>query len=142
MAVNTLVGIVLALTISVSAHGQFAPAPAGPTFIPHEIAVLRALDKVTARVSRFEVPVDDQTSFGTLGIRIRSCQKTPPEEEPDAAAFLEIWERRPADTQSRWVFSGWMFAASPALSAMDHPVYDVWVIDCQKASSTSASEAE
>lgn len=113
-----------------------------PTYLPHEVAVLRALDKVTARVSLFEVPVGEQVRFGTLGIRIRACEKTPPEEEPDAVAFLEVWERRPADTESRWVFTGWMFASSPAVSAMDHPVYDVWLIDCQRRSKASSSEAE
>ena len=60
--------------------------------------------------------------------------------EPEAAAFLQIWERKPHEDQSKWVFSGWMFSSNPALSAMDHPVYDVWVIDCKKSVTSAKSE--
>lgn len=52
-------------------------------------------------------------------------------EKPESAAFLQIWEKKPADEKPKWVFSGWMFASNPSLSAMDHPVYDVWVINCK-----------
>ena len=68
--------------------------------------------------------------FGTLTILVHACKKRPPEEPPESAAFLEIDEKRPGDTQTRRVFSGWMFASSPALSAMEHPVYDINVLDC------------
>src|SRR5690606_39209743 len=64
-----------------------------------------------------------------LFIKIRACRKADPIEAPESAGFLQIWEVGP-DEKAKWVFSGWMFASSPALSAMDHPVYDVWVIDC------------
>lgn len=130
--------ILLGATLTLPAAAQRQK----PTYLPHEVAVLRALDKVTARVSLFEVKVGEQVRFGTLGIRIRACEKTPPEAEPDAVAFLEVWERRPADTESRWVFTGWMFASSPAVSAMDHPVYDVWLIDCQRPAKASSSDPE
>jgi hypothetical protein len=62
-------------------------------------------------------------------IKILSCQKPDVSERNDAVSFLQIWEITPED-ESKWIFSGWMFASSPGLSAMDHPIYDVWVIDC------------
>ena len=98
-----------------------------------EIAVLQGLDKTTARISTFEAPVDQAVRFGSLEVMARRCHKTPPEEPPESAAFLEIVDQRP-DTDAVTVFTGWMFASSPALSAMEHPVYDVWVIDCKDAS--------
>jgi hypothetical protein len=102
-----------------------------------EIAVLQGLDKTTARVSKFEGPLDTPVKFGTLTITVRACRKRPPEEPPESAAFLEIDDRRPGDEQPQRVFSGWMFASSPALSAMDHPVYDIGVLDCRTASGES-----
>jgi hypothetical protein len=104
-----------------------APA-AAQTFEPYDTAVLGGMDKVTARVSQFEVKVGETAEFGTLEVTPRTCQKTPPEEAPESAAFLEIDDVRD-DAQVR-VFSGWMFASSPGVSALEHPVYDVWVLDC------------
>ncbi len=104
---------------------------------PHTMAVLQGLDKVTARVSTFEAPVGDTVRFGTLEIIARSCDKRPPEEQPESAAFLDVWEVRPNEPAIS-VYRGWMFASSPALAAMEHPVYDVWVIDCRNASASSA----
>lgn len=92
--------------------------------------VLQGLDKVTARVSTFNVPLDRPTRFGTLEITLRACHKRPPEEPPESAAFLEIRELRLGE-QPRPLFSGWMFASSPALNPLQHPVYDVWVLDCK-----------
>ena len=105
-----------------------------------EVAVLQGLDKITARISTFEAPVDQIVRFGTFEIIARTCHKTPPEEPPERAAFLEITEVRP-DSPSALIFTGWMFASSPALSAVEHPVYDVWVIDCKSTSSSAASSA-
>jgi hypothetical protein len=94
------------------------------------IAVLRALDKVTARVEELEVPIGRPYKFGTLLIVAHACRMTPPEETPEAAAFLEINEFKPGKTGAT-VFRGWMFASSPALSAMEDPVYDLWVTGCK-----------
>ena len=95
-----------------------------------ETAVLQGLDKITARISTFEVPVNQTAEFGSLEITVRRCDKTPPEEPPESAAFLEIVDNRP-DSPSVLLFSGWMFASSPAVSALEHPVYDVGVTDCK-----------
>ena len=99
--------------------------------------MLQGLDKITARISTFEVPVNDMARFGSLEITVRRCHKTPPEEPPESAAFMEVVDNRP-DSPSVVLFSGWMFASSPAISAMEHPVYDVWVVDCKQP----VSEAE
>ena len=97
--------------------------------IEADVVVMQGLDKVTARTRTFRVPVGNTKDFGSLRITARHCYKTPPEEPPERKAFLEIVDRRP-DRQPVEVFSGWMFASSPALNALEHPVYDVWVIDC------------
>jgi hypothetical protein len=104
----------------------------GPV-LDYRVAVLQGLDKVTARVSTIRAPLDQPTQFGTLEVVARACRETPPTEPPESAAFLEIHELPPAsDVNGAPVdlFSGWMFASSPAVSALEHPVYDIWVIDC------------
>ena len=105
---------------------------------PADTVILETLDKISARVSRVEVPVGTTITFGSLKITPRHCDKHPPEETPESSVFIEIVEELP-DAQPKLEFSGWMFASSPALLALDHPVYDVWVVDC-KNSSTSATE--
>ena len=107
---------------------------------PYGSAVLQALDKVTARVSTFEAPVGDSVRFGTLHIIARACDKRPPEEMPESAAFLDISEIKPGEP-TEGVYRGWMFASSPALAAMEHPVYDVWVVDCNSPFKTQSSSS-
>jgi hypothetical protein len=103
------------------------------------IAVLRTIDKRAGRTSTFEIPVDKTVKFGrSLFIRLRACRKSSPIDLPESAAFLQVWERKPLDEKANWVFSGWMFASNPSMSAMDHPVYDVWVIECKDAADTTA----
>ena len=119
--------------LAVAALGVAVPGWAFAETIAEPVALLQGLDKITARVSKFEAPVGTPVRFGTLSIRVRDCEKNPPEEEPESAAFLEIDEVRPGEVNLR-VFSGWMFASSPALSALEHPVYDVNVLDCKTAS--------
>lgn len=103
-------------------------------------AVLQGLDKVTARISTFDAPVGAIALFGTLEITVRACQETPPTEPPESAAFVEVTEAQ-AGQRRQVLFTGWMFASSPALSALEHPVYDVWVIDCMKASNAASSSS-
>ena len=95
-----------------------------------DAAVLQGLDKITARISTFKAPLGETVRFGTLEIIARSCDKRPPEEPPESAAYMEIREIRPGEQPVK-IFAGWMFASSPALSALEHPIYDVWVVDCQ-----------
>ncbi len=94
--------------------------------------VLQGLDKVTARVQTFEAQIGETVSFGTLRITVRACDRTPPTEPPESAAFLDIYEAKQGEAQID-LFHGWMFASSPALNALEHPVYDVWVLECKIA---------
>jgi hypothetical protein len=103
-------------------------------------AVLQAMDKVTARISKLEAPIGETVKYGELEIQVKSCRKRPPEETPESAAFIEIYETKKGERQK--VFGGWMFASSPALSAMEHPVYDVWVVDCTIGKPAAAKGAE
>ncbi len=91
--------------------------------------VLRGLDKITGRLSTMTVNVGEKAEFGALDIYVRVCMTHPPEETPENAAFLQVVEKKPKGQLK--LFSGWMFSSSPALSAMEHPVYDVWVLKCQ-----------
>ncbi|MDX1709685.1 MAG: DUF2155 domain-containing protein [Rhodovibrionaceae bacterium] len=109
-------------------------------YVQMDTAVLQGLDKITARISTFEAPVDQPVSFGSLQITVRTCQKTPPEEPPESAAFLEIEDQRP-DSPSVRMFTGWMFASSPAVSALEHAVYDVWIVDCKNSSNSTAESS-
>ena len=111
-----------------------AAAPAHA--IQMEEAVLQGLDKITARVSTIKVAVGETVTFGSLQITLRACDKRPPEETPESAAFLQVVEQKPGE-QPVTRFSGWMFASSPALSALDHPVYDIWVLRCENSKSSS-----
>ena len=102
---------------------------------------LRSLDKITARTMTFDAAVGTTIKFGSIYIKILSCQKPDVQERDDAAAFLQVWEIT-TDDVSKWIFSGWMYAASPAVSAMDHPIYDVWVMDCLDDGTVAKAKAE
>jgi hypothetical protein len=101
-------------------------------------AVIQGLDKITARVSRFEVPVGRPVRFGTLVVQVRDCERSAPEDRPENAAFLEIYEERPGEARER-VFGGWMFSSSPALSALEDPVYDLTLLECKGSAAPSAT---
>lgn len=113
----------------------------GDGWLSKPVAVLQGLHKVTARISTIHAPVGQTAEFGALRITPRTCEVRPPEEQPESAAFLEITEITPEE-EGIEVFSGWMFASSPALSAMDHAVYDVWVLDCVDPDSEAQGDEE
>lgn len=119
---------------------QAQPAPGEPPAAssadePHwlpstTMAVLQGLDKITGHVRTIQATIDQPVRFGTLDILVRTCRKRPPEEQPESAAYLQITDSKPGEPPKP-LFSGWMFASSPAVSALEDPVYDVWVIDCK-----------
>ena len=123
------VALVLALAIGMT-RGAVALEGSG--------ALLQGLDKVTARITTIEAPLNKPVHFGALEITVRRCFKRPPEESPESAAFLEVREVREGEAPKQ-LFVGWMFASSPALSALEHPVYDVWVKDCLNVKSSDDS---
>lgn len=121
-----------------------------PSYQQKDTAVLRALDKITGRSTDFTMVVGEPQIYGSLRVDLQVCFQTPPEEPPESAAFLKITSATSKQVQSMAVprslteeelaatdgddsdvrFSGWMFASSPGLSALEHPVYDIWVIAC------------
>ena len=115
-----------------------ASAGRAAEMIEAPVAHLQGLDKTTARISQFDAPVGQEVHFGKLSILVRSCQRAPPEATPENAAFLEIYESRPGEAKEK-LFSGWMFSSSPALSALEHAVYDVNLLECKGAPPPSVS---
>lgn len=97
---------------------------------PQRVAELQALDKVNARVSTLRVPVGQPATFGTLTLTVRACHARPADEVPDAAAWLEIADSRPPANGAS-VFRGWMFANAPGVNMLQHPVYDIRVLECR-----------
>ncbi len=93
-------------------------------------AVVGALDKITARITRLELPANQRVQFGTLWITAKACYKRPPEETPETYIYLVIDDVL-ADGTKVQVFQGWMLASSPALNTLEHAVYDAWAIDCR-----------
>lgn len=107
-----------------------APAPKPAAHEELNAIRLQGLNKVTARISTLEAPLGIVMRFGNLEIIAKRCWKSPPEEEPENAAFLEIRELKPGEGPQT-IFNGWMFSSSPALSGLEHPVYDVTVLACE-----------
>ena len=97
--------------------------------LPMEQAILRGLDKITGRIQTFSVPVGETGRFGKTFISVEACYTRPPEESPENSAFLRVFEKT-LQGEEVDLFKGWMFSSNPALSSMEHPVYDIWVIEC------------
>ena len=101
------------------------------------MAILQAVDKITAESMRFEAPVGQPVRYKNLIFTVRSCEATAPDEiERDAIAHIEVDFQPPAPpgrtpAPAKSVYRGWMFAASPSISPLEHPVYDAWLIACK-----------
>ena len=98
--------------------------------IKHPTAVFAGLDKITGRIITFDVAMDETVQFGTIQITPRICYTRPPTEAPQTTSFVEVDEIN-AQSEMKRIFAGWMFAASPGLHAIEHPVYDAWLTDCR-----------
>ena len=107
-----------------------------PTDRASAVAELQGLDKVTARTQRFYAPVGEATRFGTLDIKVGDCLVNTPDAPPESAAYLTIVDHKPGQPEQK-LFAGWMFASTPALSALDDGVYDVRVLACTMAQGSS-----
>ena len=139
-----------------SVTGPVQPKPAAPAVAPApattapqppsgppqggSVLMLRGLDKITGRPTNITAPVGKPVTFATLTITARFCYSTPPSETPETAAFVQIEDHRP-DQSARKIFSGWMYGSSPGLNAVEHPLYDVWVISCNNNAATVAANA-
>ncbi len=120
-------------TLAAALAIAFLATPAAAERISNSVAVFAGLDKITGRIIAFDVYVDETVQFGALQVTPRVCYSRPPTEEPQTDAFVEVDEIGLNRTVKR-IFTGWMFASSPGLNAVDNAVYDVWLKDCRMTS--------
>jgi hypothetical protein len=120
----------------VAIPAALAPTLARADKIENPIAVFAALDKVTGRISHLEIPINHTVQFGALKVTPRVCDTRPPTEPPDTSSFVEVDEIKLTGEVER-IFTGWMFAESPGLHAVEHPVFDVWLTSCKIAAPVS-----
>ena len=118
------------------AEAEPAPAPAKQR-IANPIAEFTGVDKITGRIITFDVYINETVQFGALQVTPRVCYSRPKEEEPKTDSFVEVDEIT-LDRETRRIFTGWMFADSPGLNAVEHPIYDVWLKGCKAAPSDAA----
>lgn len=114
--------------------------PARADRVENQVAVFSALDKVTARISKFEVELGKTATFGALRITPRACYSRPATEEPKTDTFVEVDETQ-LDGAEKRIFTGWMFAESPGIYGLEHPTYDVWLTECKKPLRSTAEQA-
>jgi hypothetical protein len=123
-------GRAASIVLGVFVAACFSLTPARADRIKHPTAVFAGLDKITGRIISFEAAIDETVQFGSLQITPRVCYTRPPTEAPRTDGFVEVDEVTEKKTFDR-IFSGWMFAASPGLHGVEHPVYDIWLTDCK-----------
>jgi hypothetical protein len=109
--------------------------------IKNPTAIFSGLDKITGRIVSFEVAVDETVQFGSLQMTAKVCYTKPPTENPNTTAFVDV-DDVGLEGQPKKVFSGWMFASSPGLHGMEHPVYDIWLVDCKGGTEVIAEPKE
>src|SRR5499427_7668407 len=125
---------VISLAMALESSAELAYADT----IKNPIAVFAALDKVTGRISHLEIPINKTVEFGALKVTPRVCDTRPPTEPPHTASFVEVDEVKLTGEVQR-IFTGWMFAESPGLHAVEHPVFDVWLTSCKTPSAPTPS---
>jgi hypothetical protein len=128
-----------AALVLASLIGGFGAAQADR--IKNPTAVFSGLDKITGRIVSFEVAVDETVQFGALQVTPRVCFTKPPTETPNTTSFIEVDEPG-SEGNGKRVFSGWLFAASPGLHGLEHPVYDIWLVDCKGGTEVIAEPKE
>lgn len=106
--------------------------------IANKTAVFSGLDKITGRIITFDVAINETVQFGALRITPRACYTRPSTETQNTTGFVEVQEIE-LDGEVKHLFGGWMFAASPGLHGVEHPIYDVWLIDCKQTAPQIAS---
>lgn len=114
------------------------PAPAAPAErLKNRVAEFSGIDKITGRITSFDVAIDETVQFGALQVTPRVCYSSPVNVPPKTDSFVEVDEIT-LDRETRRIFTGWMFADSPGLNAVEHPIYDVWLKGCKAAPSDAA----
>jgi hypothetical protein len=129
-----MVAAALMALVAIGGTTAFAETIANP------VASFSGLDKITGRITKFDVYVDETVQFGALQITPRVCYTRPPTETQRTSVFVEVDQVSLKGQISR-LFTGWMFADSPALNAIDHAVYDIWIEDCKQQTDIPPPEA-
>lgn len=115
-------------------------SPAAAVTIANPVAAFSGLDKITARITNFDVYIGETVQFGALQITPRACYTRPPTETQRTSVFVEVDQVSLKGSVTR-IFTGWMFADSPALHAIDHAVYDIWLVDCKTSTDVPPPDA-
>lgn len=127
---GTLTGLGrIAITGVVLLATGLATVPAEAARIENRVAVFSGIDKITGRTTTFDVYINETVQFGALQVTPRVCYTRDETEAPKTTTFVEVDEIT-LDRKIRRIFTGWMFADSPALNAVEDPIYDVWLTDC------------
>lgn len=92
-------------------------------------ALMQAMDKVTGRVNKITVPVNSKIAFGDFSLVLRACKKRPAEETPENFAFIDVTDKS-FGTDEYNIFRGWVVSSTPGINAIEHPIYDVWLLEC------------
>ena len=120
---NLFILLIVAIFINLNSYSEW---------LKNSSAEFNALDKITARTKNIEINLNEDTTLGSLIINLRSCQNRPPDFLPESAAYVEIFDTLNQSLEEKnLVFSGWMFSSSPAISALEHPVYDISLVSCK-----------
>ena len=118
---------------AIAASAAIGLSPASAERISNPVAEFTGVDKITGRIITFDVYIDETVQFGALQVTPRVCYSRPMTEEPKTDSFVEVDEIT-LDRKIRRIFTGWMFAESPGLNAVEHAVYDVWLKSCKQSS--------
>jgi hypothetical protein len=142
--------VLAALVVSAPASAQEQPEGPAPSEAPapaptvhrtkNPVAEFAGIDKITGRIISFDVYIDETVQFGALQVTPRVCFSRPESEEPKTDSFVEVDEIT-LDRKIRRIFTGWMFAESPGLNAVEHAVYDVWLKSCKSKSDVPPPES-
>ena len=125
----TVTAMKITKTLILTAAAMFVTTASNATEIEMNTARMQAMDKITGHVNVINVPVNGMVNFGSLSIVVRSCKTRPVEEAPENFAFVDITDKSLKGEEVN-VFKGWMLSSSPATNALEHPIYDVWLLQC------------
>ncbi len=120
---NLFILLIVAILINLNSYSEW---------LKNSSAEFNTLDKITARTKNIEINLNEETTLGSLIINLKSCQNRPPDFLPESAAYVEIFDTLNQSLEEKnLIFSGWMFSSSPAISALEHPVYDISLVSCK-----------
>lgn len=117
--------LLLSLISTISLFSTLASA----TEIATNSALMQAMDKITGRVNKITVPVNSKITFGDFSLVLRACKKRPAEETPENFAFIDVADKSFGEDEYN-IFRGWIVSSTPGLNAIEHPIYDVWLLEC------------